>query len=71
MRKGGPVPSHDERREAGETRVDLYIPAGASVDLDAIVDAEVAATGQPRKRCRTPAIVRAIRERAERLRKKK
>lgn len=65
---GAPL-SHKGRAERGFVRIDVNVPADTVPDLELIVATEAAETGLAR--AQAPAVLRAIRERAARIRKKK
>lgn len=67
---GQPTPHAERQARLKQTRVDVYVPPEYADDLDLIVATEAAENGLRPERSRTPAILRAIRERAERVRKK-
>ena len=68
---GQPTPHAERQSRLGETRVDVYLPADAAEDFRLIVEDAAQELGLPLSRAKTQAIVRAVRERAARVRKKK
>ena len=67
---GAPT-THAEKIRRGFVRAEVYVPPELVSDLAMLVELEATETGLRADRCRTPAIVRAIRERADRVRRKR